>query len=66
MALTEEQKEDYIASEGMNCPVCGSQDCDCYEHGFEGNLVMGYCKCYTCGAHYTDVYRVGDVSRDNS
>jgi hypothetical protein len=54
--LTSEQKQRYIAIDGVRCPYCGEDDLECGGRTFDGNRVRIPVTCLVCDKVWIDVY----------
>ena len=59
MALSKEQKEDYIRKGGVRCIYCGSSDITAGV--FEGEAAGQKVECRNCQKEWMDVYELVDV-----
>jgi formate dehydrogenase maturation protein FdhE len=59
MALSKEQKKDYILKGGIRCPFCNSSDITAGV--FEGEAQGQYVSCFNCHREWRDVYKLVDV-----
>ena len=56
--LTEEQKKDYIESDGSHCPFCKSTGITAYDAFSDNGQKI---ECEDCGETWIDVYKLVDV-----
>ena len=59
MALSKEQKEDYIREGGVHCPFCTSSNITAGV--FEGEPMGQKVECEDCHKKWYDVYKLVDV-----
>ena len=63
-ALTIVQKKEYKEANGGRCPICKSNDINMYDNFPDGLYHYEYVECLTCGARWTDTYKLIDVELD--
>ena len=61
MALTEEQKKDYLLKGGIHCPYCGSSDISAGSFDGDGSQSWQHITCGDCNENWTDIYTLTDV-----
>lgn len=61
MALTEDQKQNYLKGDSGKCPYCGDSDITGGFVEISGNQAWQECGCSACDASWTDIYTLSDV-----
>ena len=62
MALTTEQKVEYLLRDGRYCPYCGSDELQSISAGeYEYMSVLQRSICLQCGKRWIDIYRMHDI-----
>ena len=62
MTLSDEQKQEYIRSEGMICPYCRQTDqVDADIIQTENDKLVATVRCYRCNKTWRDIYGIVDV-----
>lgn len=58
--MTKEQltQEQYVASKGIRCPVCQSEDIDAGTIEADGSGASQSNRCEDCGAEWYDIYNL--------
>ena len=59
--LTTYQKALYIQRNGVNCPVCESDDLDVIHEEIAAYRAYRDNKCHSCGAVFTETFTMTDV-----
>ena len=62
MSFHEEMKEKYLAAEGVRCFFCFSYDIEGSSLDVNEGQVSQEIVCNKCGAHWTDLYKLTDVT----
>lgn len=62
MTLTDEQKQEYIRSNGVICPYCRQTDqVDADMVQLENDNLVATVRCYRCNKAWKDIYKIADV-----
>jgi transcriptional regulator NrdR family protein len=62
MALTTEQKVEYLLRDGGYCPYCGSDELQSINSGeYEYMSVLQHTVCLRCSRRWIDIYRLHDI-----
>ena len=62
MTLTDEQKQEYIRSNGVICPYCRQTDqVDADAVRLENDDFIAEVRCFRCNKAWKDIYKITDV-----
>ena len=62
--FTPERKREYVASGGVLCPGCGSDNLVGGDLTVTDGMVCQDVRCFGCNITFTDVYRLDDVQTE--
>ena len=62
--MTQEQAEHYLATGGVICPLCESEDLHMGETDATQGMVFIPVRCEACGGNWTDEYSLTGVTEE--
>jgi len=65
MELTEQQAKQYVESDGVRCPFCGSDDIEGESITVDAGRVYQRVLCQVCGESWHDGYTLDSVADDS-
>jgi ribosomal protein S27AE len=59
--LTDERRQNYIKTGGVECPYCGSGDITAMDSDYFGSQQSTRVLCNKCGLYWFDIYTLTDI-----
>lgn len=61
--FTKEQEKEYLENNGVQCPVCKSENIDAMESNFDGDTCTQEVHCNNCDTGWYDVYNLVGIQQ---
>jgi transposase-like protein len=59
--FTKEQRDIYVESGGVKCPLCDSTDIEGFDIDINEGVAMQEMLCHSCDAAWVDIYHLHDI-----
>jgi hypothetical protein len=64
MALSDEDKQEYVKQGGVKCPYCESRDIENYDRNSDIGWVADSVQCNNCSKSWEEIYNLADIKED--